>query len=527
MGNEHRLSALVGICALAALASGCGGGGGLSTGGTDFSHDFGNGFSARGRGAAVFSIPSTGTAVFNSTAGGDITSVSFTPRTGLYRNAKIAFASIRTGNDDVFVMDSDGSNVRQLTTNTASDRNPSISADGSKVFFESTRIGTPQIFVINSDGTGEKRLTGNSFSDYGAEVSPDGNYVVFASNRDGNAEIYIMDSDGTDQRRLTNISAIDDSPVISPDGSRIVFISDRGSVRRVWTMNIDGSGAAQVTGGSFGNEYDPRWSPDGSKIVYVNTSGGINTINANGTGASQIVSGPGKSSPAYSPDGQKVIYSGDAGGGNREIFVASADGSGSPARLTYESANDNQPSLSGSQLTTRVLVGAPGSDRGKDPPLGTSVGGFLASLNGDVIGDVISFDAATRANLYVDSLYLGTSAGLVGAMVSGDTITSMLQDNGRDIAPTKIIGSGGLYAPSVATVELFFDPNTGRLVSVVPIGRGRAKGTAGGDVLENGRYIVRGDVLAAIDMTTKRNMAPKGASQVSIDPATGQIMAVK
>jgi len=521
----RRLYLGIGSAALVTFFSGCGAGGGLTGGGDTWYEDFDNGFSGRGRGVQVFPIPSTGPAVFISAAGGDVTSLAFTPAPSLFRSSRIAYASSRAGNYDIYVMDYDGTNVRQLTTHPGADRNPSITADGTRVFFESDRTGTPQIWVINTDGTGERQLTFTSASETQPHVSRDGSMVAFVSNRFGNTEVLMMGADGLNQRRLTEHSAVDEQPQISPTGSHLCWVSTRADGRRhIFRMDLTTGATNQVTSGG-GSEVDPRWSPDGQVIAFVSASGWIYTIRPDGTGVTPVLTGlPVRSQPDFSPDGQKIVYTADLGN-NLDIFVANRDGTGTPVRLTNEPTFEMSASVSGSALPRRVFVGAAGSDMGRDPVFGTSIGGFVCSLAGSIVGEVLSIDASQRSSLYIDPLYLGNGAGLVGAQVTGTTITSLLQDNGRLISPTRIIGTGGLYPATSDTVQLFFNASTGRLMSVVPIVRSRTEGLATG--FENGRLVIRGNLQAAIDVERKVNVAPDGASEVSIDPATGRIVSVR
>src|SRR2546423_11257377 len=77
-------------------------------------------------------------------------------------NGKIAFDSNRTGNDEIFVMNPDGSNQVNLSNNPANDNNPSWSPDGTKIAFVSNRDGNDEIYVMNADGSNQTRLTNNS-----------------------------------------------------------------------------------------------------------------------------------------------------------------------------------------------------------------------------------------------------------------------------------------------------------------------------------------------------------------------------
>jgi Tol biopolymer transport system component len=73
----------------------------------------------------------------------------------------------------------------------------------SKIAFISHREGTPKIYIMNTDGSEQKNLTNNPAEDWGACWSPDGKRIAFRSKRDGNHEIYIMNADGSEQKRLT------------------------------------------------------------------------------------------------------------------------------------------------------------------------------------------------------------------------------------------------------------------------------------------------------------------------------------
>jgi Tol biopolymer transport system component len=114
----------------------------------------------------------------------------------------------------------------QLTTNTATDGAPSISGDGSKIAFESDLDGDNEIFVVNSDGSGLTKLTSNTATDWYPCISGDGSKIAFQSDVDGDNEIFVVNSDGTGLTQLTHNTAADDSPSISGDGSKIAFQSN-------------------------------------------------------------------------------------------------------------------------------------------------------------------------------------------------------------------------------------------------------------------------------------------------------------
>lgn len=130
---------------------------------------------------------------------------------------KIAFASDRDGDSEIYVMNNDGSNLVQLTENNGYDGMPRWSPDGKILSFDTDRDGGDwDIYIMNADGSNPKPLTSNSTSDFAASWSPDGNWLVYLTNVDGDNEILIVNIDGQNQQRLTNDSFIELAPIWIP-----------------------------------------------------------------------------------------------------------------------------------------------------------------------------------------------------------------------------------------------------------------------------------------------------------------------
>ena len=131
---------------------------------------------------------------------------------------------------------------------TVANRDPDVSPDGSKVAFASDRTGDWEIYVVGVDGTGLARVTFDRANDARPVWSPDGSKIAFESNRDDNWEIYVANADGTNPTRLTDDPGADRNPVWSPDGSQIAFDSDRDGNTDVYTVNAeDGSELTRIT----------------------------------------------------------------------------------------------------------------------------------------------------------------------------------------------------------------------------------------------------------------------------------------
>ncbi len=138
----------------------------------------------------------------------------------------------------------------------------------SRIAFASNRDGNWEIYLMNSDGANPHNVSNNPATDSHPSWSPDGSKIAFQSERDGNLEIYVMNSDGSEQMRLTNDRGTDHSPAWSPDGTKIAFVSDRRGRHSVWTMNAeDGSELEDVTG-SFVNSRWPAWGPRSRTLAY-------------------------------------------------------------------------------------------------------------------------------------------------------------------------------------------------------------------------------------------------------------------
>ncbi|MCW3998061.1 MAG: hypothetical protein NWF10_05770, partial [Candidatus Bathyarchaeota archaeon] len=111
-----------------------------------------------------------------------------------YTSKKPAFAP-KTGEDMIFVVNSDGTGLTQLTDNTVADSHASISGDGTKIAFHSNVDGDDEIFVVNSDGTGLTQLTDNTATDRYPSISGDGTKIAYTSDVNGDNEIFIIIND--------------------------------------------------------------------------------------------------------------------------------------------------------------------------------------------------------------------------------------------------------------------------------------------------------------------------------------------
>jgi TolB protein len=270
-------------------------------------------------------------------------SIDYLPIFAPQRPAKIAFASNRDGNFEIYSMNPDGSGQTRLTTNPAFDGTPSFSADGTRIAFASSRTGNGDIYVMNADGSGQTRLTTSPAIDGYPAFSPDGTKIAFTSFRTGNGDIYVMNTDGSGQTQLTTSAAVDAEPSWSPDGTKIAFTSGRTGNGDIYVMNADGSGQTRLTT-SAAIDSSPDWSSDGTKIAFASNRDGnfeIYSMNPDGSAQMRLTNNPAfDGDPAYLSTG-KIAFASNRDG-NFEIYSMNADGSGQ-TRLTVNPAVDISP----------------------------------------------------------------------------------------------------------------------------------------------------------------------------------------
>ncbi len=272
----------------------------------------------------------------------------YTGEEGIARS-RIAFVSQRGSAKELFVMDYDGYNARQVTFDESLNLAPAWSPDKRRLVFVTYREGDdPKIQEL--DLTTGKRRTLVSFLGLNItpEWAPNGEEMVFATTKDGNAEIYKVDKDGKRFERLTNHRAADLAPTWSPTAREIAFTSDRGGTPQIYLMSADGTNVRRLT---FEGSYNtaPVWSPKGKWIAYVCRDDRrflkICLISPDGQERQLLTSGSSNDeSPSWSPDGRHVAFS-STRSGKRDIYMINADGTGLE-RLTANGAFNDDPAWS-------------------------------------------------------------------------------------------------------------------------------------------------------------------------------------
>jgi TolB protein len=172
---------------------------------------------------------------------------------------KLAFCStLEEGNSEIYVANSDGSNIKRLTFNKAIDTAPTWSPTSREIAFTSDRGGTPQIYIMDAEGSNIRRVSfGGSYFD-GPAWSPAGDMITYVSRVDLVFDIYVLNLRTNQTIKLTESNARNESPTWSPDGRHIIYSSNRIGTIQLCAIDYDGANMRRLT--SKGENKLPDWS---------------------------------------------------------------------------------------------------------------------------------------------------------------------------------------------------------------------------------------------------------------------------
>jgi TolB protein len=243
-----------------------------------------------------------------------------------------------------------GLSVGILTYSSAPARSTTPDGLGSKIAFTRTEVAQPgteesnqaEIWLMNGDGTDQRQLTTNGTFDLGAVWSPDGKTIAFYSsdvdNPAAGSHVYLIPAGGGEQQLLLNAPGEADMQSRFPSWSsngKIAFDNGSQTSGDIYVVNPDGSGLQNLTNDPTARNIRPDWSPDGQKIAFAR-SGDIYVMNADvsNPGLTPLTGGGKDNAPAWSPNGQKIVFQRAVGGGNTEIYTMNADGTDQTALTT-------------------------------------------------------------------------------------------------------------------------------------------------------------------------------------------------
>jgi Tol biopolymer transport system component len=192
-------------------------------------------------------------------------------------DGRVVFYSKASGGDDIWIMNGDGSDVKQLTIDAGANYDLKVTPDGRYIVFTSERAGQPNIWRMDLDGRNAKQLTFGT-SEYGAALSPDSKWVYYDSTSSGSAAIWKVSIDGGEPVQV--VKRASENPEISPDG-KLIACQFRENVGASWRFGMFSSEGGeplkvydipQIEGADF------RWAPDGKSLTYHVVKKGVSNV---------------------------------------------------------------------------------------------------------------------------------------------------------------------------------------------------------------------------------------------------------
>jgi TolB protein len=251
----------------------------------------------------------------------------------------IYFRSNRTGQREIWAMDPDGSNQRQITRLNNILLSPAVSPDGATIAFTSyadSKPGDPQRTVFLFQVAPPRRIPFRSRIDNASNPSftPDGAQLVYSASPGGkDNQVFISSLNGGEPRAITQTGATDMEPKVNPrNPDDIVFVSGRSGPPQIYRTNLDGSIIEKLSSGE-GEAVNPDWSPDGKLLAFAWNKGfapghrNIFFMEPSSGHFAQLTKDPGCSEhPSWAPDGVHIVFASDRTG-STQIFTMLADGS--------------------------------------------------------------------------------------------------------------------------------------------------------------------------------------------------------
>ncbi|MDB6138637.1 MAG: TolB protein [Verrucomicrobiaceae bacterium] len=224
--------------------------------------------------------------------------------------SRIAFVSDVTGTKQVYLCDTDGSQVEQVTHQAFGAVSPAIAADGSMIAYTGYGTGFPNVVVVDMGAGQERQMASTPGMNTSPSFSPDGRRLALTMSFVGNPEIFVLDLNNGHAICVTESIGVPSSPSWHPDGRRLIFSANEGLGPQLYLVDTatEQSAVRWATGYNFTT--DPEWSPDGSQVAFTTHIGDDWAVVVQGypSGLSKVIQRSGAQHPTWSPDGRSLAY---------------------------------------------------------------------------------------------------------------------------------------------------------------------------------------------------------------------------
>lgn len=265
---------------------------------------------------------------------------------------KIAMSCDRSGKKEIYMMDFDGTNVKQITNHKSIAFAPAWSPDGTKLAYSlftrhRNNVKNIDLYEFDFNSSTYRMLSNRKGMNSGAAYTPDGKKIAVTMSFLGNPEIFTLDPTTHMVTPIVKSFGFDVDPAWSPDGRSLAFVSSRAGPAMVYSTQLDTGKTERLT---YAGKYNatPSWSPQNNKIAFagwIDRHFDIFIINPDGTNIQRLTQNMGNNEdPFFSADGNFIAFSSNRTG-QKNIYVMNMDGT-FVKRLTFGLGNCVSPKWS-------------------------------------------------------------------------------------------------------------------------------------------------------------------------------------
>ena len=274
-----------------------------------------------------------------------------TGQRGMFISRIVASRSTLPQEKEIFTLDWDGANPKQITTHRTIALSPTWAFDGKSIAYSAfayhSNEKTRNLDLFTYDLSSGRRflVSYRRGINSGASYTPDSKHLLLTISNSGNPDIFNMTIDGRTLTRVTTAKngEMNVEPAITPDGSKIAFSSTRSGRPMIYEMGSDGSNIKRLT---FAGDYNstPAWSPDGKKLAFAGMDKShfdIFVMDSDGSNMVRLTSAKKPSGkmannedPSFSPDGREILFRSDRTG-KYQLYIVSLDGE-NERRITFD-----------------------------------------------------------------------------------------------------------------------------------------------------------------------------------------------